>query len=113
MGASVTSSDSSGPAPAAATGPDSDRDVVPPSDELEATLVAIYSRVLRTAPVSVLDKFVQLGGHSMLAFQMLDECKAVLRATPDVTTLITGTVRDVATSIRGRPPATREEGTAR
>jgi hypothetical protein len=88
---------------------DRERGVVPPADELEATLVEIYSRVLQTSPVSVLDTFVQLGGHSMLAFQLLDECKEHLHATPDVTRLITGTLRDVAASIRG----TDEPGTVR
>jgi amino acid adenylation domain-containing protein len=83
-----------------------ERSVVPPADELEATLVEIYSRVLRMSPISMHDTFVQLGGHSMLAFQLLDECKAHLHVTPDVTELLTGTLHDVAASIRGgHPPA--------
>lgn len=77
-----------------------ERDVVPPADELEASLVEIYSRVLDTTPVSVLDTFTQLGGHSLLAFRLLDECKAKLHAQPAVTELLRGTVRDVAASIR-------------
>jgi amino acid adenylation domain-containing protein len=77
-----------------------ERIVVPPADELEATLVEIYHRVLNTSPISVLDTFVQLGGHSLLAFRLLDECRTTLHASPDVAQLPTSTLRDVAASIR-------------
>lgn len=87
---------------------DGEREIVPPADELEAGLVEIYRRVLDTGPVSVLDNFAQLGGHSLLAFRLLDECLATLHAQPDVADLLTGTLRDVAASIRaGRPPPGR------
>jgi amino acid adenylation domain-containing protein len=84
-----------------------ERAVEPPADELEAILVEIYHRVLDTSPVSVLDNFVQLGGHSMLALRLLDECTATLHTAPDVTELLTGTLRDVAATVRaaGRPAA--------
>ncbi len=86
---------------------DREREIVAPADEVEASLVEIYSRVLGTAPVSVLDNFGQLGGHSLLAFRLLDECMEKLHAQPDVTELLAGTVRDVAASIRGaRTPGT-------
>ncbi len=77
-----------------------DRPIEPPADELEASLVALYSRLLGIAPVSVLDNFTLLGGHSMLAFQLLDECERELPAKPDVTALLTGTLREAAGSIR-------------
>jgi amino acid adenylation domain-containing protein len=80
---------------------DRERNVVPPADDVEAALVEIYSRILNTSPVSVLDTFVQLGGHSMLTFRLLEECVAALDAAPDVTELLTGTLRDVAATIRG------------
>lgn len=79
-----------------------ERTVVPPTDELEATLVEIYQRVLGRSPISMLDTFVQLGGHSMLTFRLLEECRTTLRAEPDVTELLHGTLREVAASIRGR-----------
>jgi amino acid adenylation domain-containing protein len=79
---------------------DRERQVVPPADEVEATLVEIYSQVLETSPVSVLDTFVQLGGHSVLAFQLLDRCSVRLPAQPDVAELLTATLRDVAASVR-------------
>ena len=77
-----------------------EREIVPPADDLEAGLVEIYGRVLGTAPISVLDTFADLGGHSMLAFKVLDECLARLRAQPAVPELLTGSIRDVAASIR-------------
>ncbi len=76
------------------------REVVPPADDLEARLAEIYSRVLGASHVSMLDTFAQLGGHSILAFQLLDDCQEQLRVKPAVLTLLTGTVRDVAVSIR-------------
>ncbi len=79
---------------------DRDREIVPPADELEAHLVEIYGRILDTTPVSVLDNFMQLGGHSLLAFRLLDECTEKLHAKPQVSELLSGTVRDVAVSIR-------------
>jgi hypothetical protein len=79
---------------------DSQREIVPPADELEAALVDIYRRVLETGSVSVLDTFTQLGGHSLLTFKLLDECLEKLHARPDPTELLTGTVREVAASMR-------------
>ena len=79
---------------------DHERVIVPPADDLEASVAELYRRVLETTQVSMLDTFTQLGGHSLLAFQLLDECLAKLHAQPDATELLAGTVRDVATSIR-------------
>jgi len=84
---------------------DRERDVVPPADRLEAALVRIYGRVLETDPVSVLDTFTGLGGHSMLAFKVLDECLAEFGAQPGVPELLGGTIRDVAASIRAAAEA--------
>jgi hypothetical protein len=79
---------------------DRERDLVPPVDELEASLVEIYGRVLNVTPISVHDTFVQLGGHSLFAFQLLDECEALLHAKPDVGLLLTASLREVAASLR-------------
>ncbi|MGD0554677.1 MAG: non-ribosomal peptide synthetase [Streptosporangiaceae bacterium] len=78
---------------------DREREVVP-ADHLEARLASIYSRVLEVAPVSMLGTLTELGGNSMLAFQLLDECQQQLRVKPAVEVLLTGTIRDVAASIR-------------
>jgi amino acid adenylation domain-containing protein len=79
---------------------ESQREIVPPADELEAALIDIYRRVLEAETVSALDTFAQLGGHSLLTFKLLDECLENLHARPGVTELLTGTVREVAASIR-------------
>lgn len=73
---------------------------VPPEDELEVRVVDLFERVLGTRPLSMLDTFTQLGGHSLLAFKLLDECEREFGAKPEVTELLTGTVRDVAASLR-------------
>lgn len=77
-----------------------DRVIEPPVDDVEATLIEIYSRFLTTTPIGALDRFAELGGHSLLAFDVLDACEAALHVKPDVTVLLTGSVRDVAGSIR-------------
>jgi amino acid adenylation domain-containing protein len=84
-----------------------ERTVVPPADELEAALVEIYRRVLGRSPISMLDTFAQLGGHSLLTLRLRDECQATLRVAPDLTKLLDGTLRDVAATIRreGAGPA--------
>ena len=79
---------------------DSQREIVPPADELEAALVDIYRRVLEAESVSVLDTFTRLGGHSLLSFKLLDECLENLHTRPGLTELLTGTVREVAAAIR-------------
>ncbi|MGZ2359797.1 amino acid adenylation domain-containing protein [Streptomyces sp. 372A] len=76
------------------------RVVEPPADELEAALVELYGRLLDRSPVSVLDNFTDLGGHSMLAFELLDECERAALPKPDVVALLTGTLREAADSIR-------------
>ncbi|WP_433289803.1 non-ribosomal peptide synthetase [Pseudonocardia sp. CA-142604] len=73
---------------------------VPPADELEAAVVAIYRRVLEIESVSVLDNFTQLGGNSMQAFELFDECQQTLGAQPEPAQLLVGTVREVAAAIR-------------
>jgi hypothetical protein len=79
---------------------DGEREIVPPADDLEAALVDIYRRVLETESVSMTDSFALLGGHSVLAFKVLDECAGVLRAQPDPAQVLGGTLSDVAASIR-------------
>ncbi len=90
------------------TGDGQDREIVAPSDELEARLVNMYARLLGVSAVSTLDNFTDLGGHSLLAFQLLDQCRQELAAEPDVTQLLAGTLQEVAASIRvAAPPGER------
>jgi amino acid adenylation domain-containing protein len=71
-----------------------------PADPLESSVAEIYRQVLDRERVGMLDTFARLGGHSLLAFRLLDTCREQLQITPPVQTLLTGTVRDVAQSIR-------------
>ncbi|HUZ39561.1 MAG TPA: amino acid adenylation domain-containing protein [Streptosporangiaceae bacterium] len=80
---------------------DREHRIVPPADEVEAALVEIYGRLLATPTVSVLDTFVQLGGHSLLTLRLLDECQTRLNAAPDAAGLMNRTLREVAAAIRG------------
>lgn len=83
-----------------------DRDAVEaPVDALEAGLVAIYRRTTKAVAVSVLDTFGELGGHSLLAIELLDACERSLGARPALVAVFTGTIRDVAASIRDAVPA--------
>ena len=51
------------------------------------------------------DSFAGLGGHSVLAFKLLDECAGTLHARPDPAQVLGGTVSDVAASIRAAQQA--------
>lgn len=86
------------------------REITPPADEVEAALVGIYERLLDTAPIGITDTFSRLGGHSVLAFAVLDECERRFGAKPDLRDLLGGTIQDVARSLR--PALGRERGTA-
>ncbi|MGW4393647.1 non-ribosomal peptide synthetase [Amycolatopsis nivea] len=78
-----------------------DRPAEPPADELETALAELYERVLGVRPSSMSDTFAQLGGHSLLAFKVLEECEQAFGAKPGVVELLSGTVREVAASLRG------------
>jgi len=84
-----------------------ERAVEPPADELEAALLEIYRRVLGFSPISVLDTFAELGGHSILTLRLREECESTLQAAPDMTVLLDGTLRDVAATIRGAAMSVR------
>jgi thioesterase domain-containing protein len=49
---------------------------VPPRDEVEGALVAIWEELLGVRPVSVRDDFFALGGHSLLAVRLASRAEA-------------------------------------
>jgi len=54
---------------------------IPPSDEIEQTILEKWQRALnRSEPISVLDNFFALGGHSLLATQIITGIKKELSA---------------------------------
>ncbi|MFI1919701.1 amino acid adenylation domain-containing protein [Nocardia sp. NPDC020380] len=79
---------------------ESARQAEPPASAEEAALIAIYQRVLAVETVSAGDTFIELGGNSMLAFRLLEECKVELNVRLEPARVLTGTVREVAASIR-------------
>ena len=69
------------PAPAEVTGQDAKaQGFAAPSGEAEATIAAIWSRILGVARIGARDNFFDLGGHSLLAVQAHREIKAALGA---------------------------------
>ncbi|HEY8208949.1 MAG TPA: amino acid adenylation domain-containing protein [Myxococcaceae bacterium] len=51
--------------------PAREREVIPPADEVEERLVALWAALLRVDVVSTDDDFFELGGHSLLATQLM------------------------------------------
>jgi acyl carrier protein len=51
---------------------------VPPRDELETQLVAIWENVLRLQPIGITDNFFELGGDSLAAVQIFVEIEQTL-----------------------------------
>jgi thioesterase domain-containing protein/acyl carrier protein len=47
--------------------------LVGPRDDVERRLLAIWERVLGTAPIGVRDNYFELGGHSLLAVRIMSE----------------------------------------
>jgi amino acid adenylation domain-containing protein len=63
------------PAPELGAGPAS----VPPRDDVEAVVAAIWSEVLEVPAVGALDSFFDLGGHSLLATQVISRVREALQ----------------------------------
>ena len=60
---------------------------VPPRDELEEKLTALWQELFGIAPVGVDDNFLELGGHSLLAIQVVTQVRALVEADLPVTAL--------------------------
>src|SRR5690606_2884528 len=71
------------PAPSSAARPGP---VVPPRNDIERKLVAIWSEVLGT-PVGITDNFFELGGHSLLAVRMISRVREELGVAPPLPVL--------------------------
>jgi len=79
---------------------DDEREVLPPRDAFDEHLIDLYRRVLGTERIGLGDNFVELGGHSMLAFSLIELCVAELGTEPDVTDLLTATIGELADRMR-------------
>jgi AMP-binding enzyme C-terminal domain/AMP-binding enzyme/Phosphopantetheine attachment site len=92
----------------AATGPgvEEERAFVPPRDDLEHVLAATFAEVLHLGrPVGAADNFLELGGDSLLAAQVVARLRDTLRIGVSLPQLFLA--RDVAAladSVRGAAP---------
>ncbi|PXV61430.1 amino acid adenylation domain-containing protein [Dyella jiangningensis] len=85
---------------------------VPPSNELEQRLCALFSDVLEVDQVGRTDHFFDLGGNSLLAVRLMERVHAELSATPTIPAFFAEpTPAALATLIEGR--ATRSALAAR
>jgi amino acid adenylation domain-containing protein len=74
----------------------------PPSDTIEASLVALWSDVLDCTGIGVDDNFFDLGGHSILAATMLLRAEQTFGRAPGLSVLFEGpTIRQLAHAFRG------------
>ncbi|WP_435208796.1 amino acid adenylation domain-containing protein [Streptomyces sp. bgisy034] len=76
-------------------------DYVPPGDAIERTLAAIWSDTLEVEPIGVTDDFFDLGGHSLMAAELI----AALQKQFDVsltarTLFLHPTIEDLAQELR-------------
>jgi len=83
------------------------RGVVPPRDELEKRLIAIWESALGASGIGVTDQFFDLGGHSLLAVRLASQVEKALDVTLPVAALFRApTVEQLASLIRtAHPPA--------
>lgn len=97
------------PAPAAA---DVERAAMPPRDDVERTLVALVEEVLGVVPVGVTDDFFALGGHSILAAQLMSRVEQKFVRRPPLGDFFEDpTVAGLATVVRtGGDPNTPSDG---
>ncbi|WP_433257650.1 MupA/Atu3671 family FMN-dependent luciferase-like monooxygenase [Streptosporangium sp. CA-135522] len=74
---------------------------VPPGDELEATIAGIWQDVLKVDQVGMRDTFFDLGGHSLMAIQMVSRLRAALGKEVTLRTVFeSATVGDLAERVR-------------
>ena len=67
--------------------PQTPHDYVAPRNELEETLIDIWSEVLMKKPIGVFDNFFELGGHSLLVAQVLARVRKYLGVDVPVRTV--------------------------
>lgn len=78
-----------------------------PKTELEKTLRAIWSSVLRIEGIGVNDQFMDLGGDSLRAVLILAQIQRQLGANADFRVVLNGTIRSLASSISSQSETTK------
>src|SRR5262249_10228404 len=72
-------------------------DRVPPQSDAEARMAAAWRRVLDLPAVAATDNFFDVGGHSVLGLQLIDEIERTFgKKLPVETIFAAQTVRDLA-----------------
>ncbi len=61
-----------------------ERAIVPPADDDERRLQAVFAAVLERATVGVTESFFDLGGHSLLVFKLIAACEDACGYRPSV-----------------------------
>lgn len=86
--------------------PDLAEDYVAPRNELEASIVAIWSQLLGIQRVGVHDDFLDLGGHSLLATQLIARIRSSMQVEISLEDVFRGpTVAQLAELVSGRSAA--------
>ena len=76
---------------------------LPPRDELESKLVAVWEDVLGVRPIGVRTSFFKLGGYSLMIVRLFARINKVLGASLPITTIFNApTVEQLADIVRGR-----------
>jgi len=81
--------------------PATQREFVPPTDDVEERLANLWQEVLGVYPIGVTDNYFDLGGHSLLALRLFSEIKFCFQLDLPLGTLFYApTVRTMAGVIR-------------
>ena len=81
----------------------SSEDYLPPRDELESNLVAIWEEVLGIKPIGIRTPFFKLGGYSLMIVRLFARINKVLGTSLPITTIFNApTVELLADIVRGR-----------
>jgi amino acid adenylation domain-containing protein len=84
------------------------RERIGPRDLVELRLQQLWEKVLRTAPIGVTDHFFEVGGHSLLAIQLLAQMHNELGYKVPLSVLIQqGTIERIAQLVRTGDAALR------
>ncbi len=73
---------------------------VPPSNEVETQIVVIWETLLGISPIGIQDNFFEIGGHSILASQMLARLREVFMVDLPLNTVFEmSTISEIALAI--------------